>query len=98
MEGHIWQSMWGQPYPITGIEYYIKMRMESSTYDYTTAYMCEYHQQEDYQTKWCALICSMKTIKNLEGFFEERIMKMYNRATAKPSLPSTIPAPLAIEQ
>lgn len=84
------------PLPKFSLHYYLKVRLETSVWDYELDLMCPYHRREENQSKWCARSCAIRVINALMLTFEE-IYSNYTKAEeareAKEDLNQQAPQP-----
>lgn len=53
------------------LHYYLKIRLESSIWDYDQGLMCSYHKKSENQTRHCARSCAIRVFNALQLTLEE---------------------------
>jgi len=66
--------------PTIPLQYWIKVQLDQCSLDYNSSLMCDYHKEEENQTKWCAQSCAMRLINNIEDPVLDDIFKLYQMA------------------
>lgn len=71
MHSLVWQKMVCHPHPKAFLNYFMQTISDSSTFEYDTSLMCDYHRKDEYNTKWCAKSCCLRMLSNLESVLTE---------------------------
>lgn len=68
---YVYMKMLQNPQPRFALNYFLKLCLETSQWDYEPIYMCQYHQRLEDQSKWCAQSCAIRSIKAVEAILGE---------------------------
>jgi hypothetical protein len=77
----VYNHMLHYPLPKFTLHYYLKVRLETSIWDYDVNLMCPYHKKDEHQTKWCARSCAVRVLNALSLTFDE-ILSNYQQGQA----------------